>query len=185
MRKRSGSKEGSESDLPLAPVSEDSLENVSRPTEKNHAAAEMGRRGGLKGGIMRAARMTAEERTASARQAAVARWAKVATNTLTCDGEGHRDLADASGRSAKPLVFRLKPEEALLITEAKGVGGQQALHRRLVAELARGNLAISFNDRQLGELIRYMTRYGSGGFQSRLQQAFRRELGNLLQMRPF
>jgi hypothetical protein len=43
---------------------------------KNQAAAEMGRRGGKKGGAMRAARMSPEERKASARQAAAMRWAK-------------------------------------------------------------------------------------------------------------
>ena len=39
-------------------------------------AAELGRRGGLKGGKARAAKMTPEERAESARKAAAARWAK-------------------------------------------------------------------------------------------------------------
>jgi hypothetical protein len=43
---------------------------------KNPAAVELGRRGGLKGGAARAAKLTAEERSASARKAATARWAK-------------------------------------------------------------------------------------------------------------
>ena len=43
---------------------------------KNLAAAEMGRRGGMKGGAMRAARMSPEDRRASAKQAAAMRWAK-------------------------------------------------------------------------------------------------------------
>lgn len=38
--------------------------------------SEMGRRGGMKGGAMRAARMTPEERRASAQLAAARRWAK-------------------------------------------------------------------------------------------------------------
>lgn len=42
--------------------------------EKNPAAVELGRRGGLKGGKQRAASMTAEERAASALKAARARW---------------------------------------------------------------------------------------------------------------
>jgi hypothetical protein len=42
---------------------------------RNPAAVELGRKGGLKGGRARAKKMTAEERTASARQAAQARWA--------------------------------------------------------------------------------------------------------------
>jgi hypothetical protein len=44
--------------------------------EKNPAAVELGRRGGLKGGKARAAKMTAAERSESARKAAKARWAK-------------------------------------------------------------------------------------------------------------
>ena len=44
--------------------------------EKDPAAVELGRRGGLKGGKARAAKMTPEERSESARKAAKARWAK-------------------------------------------------------------------------------------------------------------
>jgi hypothetical protein len=44
--------------------------------EKNQAAVEMGRRGGRKGGATRAARMSPEERAASAKAAASTRWAK-------------------------------------------------------------------------------------------------------------
>jgi hypothetical protein len=43
---------------------------------KNPAAVELGRRGGLKGGKARAAKLTAEQRAESARKAAQARWAK-------------------------------------------------------------------------------------------------------------
>jgi hypothetical protein len=39
-------------------------------------AAQLGRAGGTKGGAVRAARMTPAERSASARNAAAARWAK-------------------------------------------------------------------------------------------------------------
>lgn len=41
---------------------------------KNPAAVELGRKGGLKGGKARAAKMTAEERSEAARRAAQARW---------------------------------------------------------------------------------------------------------------
>jgi hypothetical protein len=44
--------------------------------EKNAAAVELGRRGGLKGGRVRAERLSAEERSDSARKAAQARWDK-------------------------------------------------------------------------------------------------------------
>src|SRR5438093_8232027 len=47
------------------------------PTEgKDPAAVALGRRGGLKGGKARAAKMTPEQRIASAKKAALARWAK-------------------------------------------------------------------------------------------------------------
>ncbi|MDA8292509.1 MAG: hypothetical protein M0Z33_12650 [Actinomycetota bacterium] len=42
---------------------------------KNPAAVELGRRGGLKGGKARAAKLTSEERSEIARRAALARWA--------------------------------------------------------------------------------------------------------------
>lgn len=44
---------------------------------KNPAAVELGRKGGKKGGPARAAAMTPEERSASARKAVLARWEKV------------------------------------------------------------------------------------------------------------
>ena len=44
--------------------------------KKNPAAVMLGRLGGLKGGYARAANMTAEERSESARKAVNARWAK-------------------------------------------------------------------------------------------------------------
>jgi hypothetical protein len=43
---------------------------------KDPAAVALGRKGGLKGGKARAAKMSAEERRESARKAAQARWAK-------------------------------------------------------------------------------------------------------------
>jgi hypothetical protein len=45
------------------------------PRPKNPAAVELGRMGGKIGGKRRAAKMTPEERSDSARKAALARWA--------------------------------------------------------------------------------------------------------------
>lgn len=45
--------------------------------EKDPAAVALGRKGGLKGGRARAAKMTPEERSESARKAVQARWEKV------------------------------------------------------------------------------------------------------------
>jgi hypothetical protein len=44
--------------------------------EKNKAAQELGRLGGLKGGKARAAKLTEEQRSEIAKKAAQARWAK-------------------------------------------------------------------------------------------------------------
>ncbi len=46
------------------------------PPEKNKAAQELGRLGGLKGGKSRAAKLTPEERSAIAKKAAATRWKK-------------------------------------------------------------------------------------------------------------
>ncbi len=43
---------------------------------KNPAAVALGRLGGLKGGVARAARLTVKEKTAIAQKAATARWKK-------------------------------------------------------------------------------------------------------------
>lgn len=45
---------------------------------KDPAAVALGRRGGLKGGKARAAKMTSEERSEAARKAAAARWGRKA-----------------------------------------------------------------------------------------------------------
>lgn len=48
--------------------------DTSEPITKNAAAVALGRLGGKKGGKVRAARMTADERSEAARRAAIARW---------------------------------------------------------------------------------------------------------------
>lgn len=45
------------------------------PDNRNPAAVELGRKGGLKGGKARAARLTSEQRSEIARKAAQTRWA--------------------------------------------------------------------------------------------------------------
>ena len=59
---------------------------------KDPHAVELGRRGGLKGGKARAAKLTKEERIESARRAAQARWAK------------HQNTGPAYRRPRKPLA---------------------------------------------------------------------------------
>jgi hypothetical protein len=50
--------------------------------KKNAAAVALGRLGGLKGGKARARKLTAKQRRASARKAAVARWSRKSTETV-------------------------------------------------------------------------------------------------------
>ena len=54
---------------------EPAVETSTEP-EKDPAAVALGRRGGLKGGKARAAKLSPGERTAIAKKAAVARWSK-------------------------------------------------------------------------------------------------------------
>jgi hypothetical protein len=49
-------------------------EDTHDETDKNPAAVELGRKGGLKGGKARAAKMTPAERSAAAKKAAQVRW---------------------------------------------------------------------------------------------------------------
>jgi len=49
--------------------------------EKNPNAVALGKLGGSKGGKTRAARLSPEERSASARKAALARWARLKKTT--------------------------------------------------------------------------------------------------------
>ncbi len=57
-----------------ARIVKDSTDLAARDDGKDPGAVERGRKGGAKGGKVRAERMTAEERSASARRAARARW---------------------------------------------------------------------------------------------------------------
>ena len=60
-----------------AVVAEATSEEPVDPYEgKNPAAVELGRLGGLKGGKARAEKLTPKQRSASAKKAAKARWAK-------------------------------------------------------------------------------------------------------------
>lgn len=52
------------------------LHSANNPHRKNPAAVALGRKGGKKGGLARAANLTPEERSAIARKAAQARYSK-------------------------------------------------------------------------------------------------------------
>lgn len=54
----------------------DSASGAATPPSKNKAAVALGRLGGKRGGLARAAKLTPEQRSAIARKAAEARWAR-------------------------------------------------------------------------------------------------------------
>ena len=85
------------------------------------------------------------------------------------------------GREAKPFVFELQEPEIQQITETEvnGQGGLQELQNRLKAQLKEGP-SVTFTDAEFGQLVRYMTRYGGGGFEARLYRAFSRSIYDLL-----
>lgn len=58
-------------------------EEKTEDTGKDPAAVSLGRRGGLKGGPARAAKLTAEQRCESAKKAASARWAREKTRQFS------------------------------------------------------------------------------------------------------
>lgn len=62
--------------LAAAVVAEATGEAPAANDGKDPAAVALGRRGGLKGGKARAAKMTPEERSEAAKKAAAARWGK-------------------------------------------------------------------------------------------------------------
>ena len=86
------------------------------PAKKNPAAVALGRKGGKKGGPARAAKLTPEQRSESARKAVQARWSKAAPT------------APAPDTSRKALHLCLKR-----IKEAKN----ETELRRLTEELQR------------------------------------------------
>ncbi len=75
MPKRS-SKSKDVNQLAAAIVDETTAEIIRNSPEKNPAAIALGRRGGLKGGKARAAKLSAKQRSAIAKKAAISRWSK-------------------------------------------------------------------------------------------------------------
>jgi hypothetical protein len=87
------------------------------------------------------------------------------------------------GRAPKPFEFTLTPQEIAVLQAPAGDGGQQGYHKRLMEQLAESP-TIRLSDEELGELIRCMSRYGSGGFQGRLQKAFLRLIARQIGAAP-
>ncbi len=81
--------------------------------KKNPAAVALGRKGGKKGGAARAAKLTPEQRSESARKAVRARWAKVKNAAgdkfvrRPSNGAGAAGLS-ASDDAVRDLLRRIK-----------------------------------------------------------------------------
>jgi len=74
--------------------------------KKDRAAVTLGRRGGLKGGHARAAQLTPEQRSASARKAVRARWVKAGKSFA---GSPESVVAlDTSDAALTALLMRLR-----------------------------------------------------------------------------
>lgn len=83
-------------------------------------------------------------------------------------------------KTPRPFRITLTSEEATELLAPHGDGGHQDLQDNLRAQLSGSNRTLALTDTQLGKIIRYMTQYGSGGFQSRLLKAFKRPLIDLI-----
>jgi hypothetical protein len=84
---------------------------------KNAAAVALGRKGGKKGGPARAAKLSSQQRTESARKAGLARWAKAkgldgktmsATKNASTTREAQKKKTGVSDRALAALLHRLK-----------------------------------------------------------------------------
>ena len=75
--------------------------------KKDRAAMILGRKGGLKGGVARAARLTPEQRSASARKAVRARWAK-AGKSVPAESPVPSPVSDTSDNTLTELLQRLR-----------------------------------------------------------------------------
>lgn len=79
---------------------------------KNPAAVALGRKGGKKGGFARAAKLSPEQRSESARKAVLARWAraKESSDYILVKQKFHKpsNAAPAIKTSDKPLLALLK-----------------------------------------------------------------------------
>ena len=76
--------------------------------------------------------------------------------------------------------FRLTQDEARNLHDPMGDGGHQHFIRKMLSRLDSETGQIVIDDGDLGKLVRYMTGYGSGGFQYRLRRAFGRSLRQMM-----
>ena len=76
--------------------------------KKNSAAVALGRKGGLKGGVARAASLTAAQRSASASKAVRARWAKAGVSGSAETTKKMEPVKDTSDQALVALLAQLR-----------------------------------------------------------------------------
>ena len=81
---------------------------------KNPAAVALGRKGGQKGGPARAAKLSPEQRSESARKAVQARWAKAGVGTDAVVARGKH--IGVQTNEAKPTVAVRSPSDRALLS---------------------------------------------------------------------
>jgi hypothetical protein len=85
-------------------------------------------------------------------------------------------------RVPKKFAFTLLPAEAAVLIRPSGKGGHQNLHKDIRSQLAATGNQLELDDGQMGEALRYMLLYGSGGFQGRLRKALLRSLRTMMRL---
>jgi len=109
--------------------------------KKDPAAVALGRKGGKKGGLARAAKLTPEQRSESARKAVQARWAKTKTKDSDYivskgDKDGVRAFAEFQIDEATPAIDTSKKALYACLKRIKETNDENEL-LRLAEQLQR------------------------------------------------
>jgi hypothetical protein len=108
--------------------------------KKNPAAVALGRKGGKKGGPARAAKLTPEQRSETARKAVQARWSKAkgGSDSIAVNGGGMRIGKEKASEAipATPVLDTSKKALHLCLNRIKNAKNETEL-RRLTQELQR------------------------------------------------
>lgn len=107
---------------------------MAKIAQKDPAAVALGRKGGKKGGPARAARLTPEQRSESARKAVQARWAKTRPMEIKAPNQSRVRI----GRTADAVAAQNTSDQALLnLLERIKATDDPATIKELSAQLER------------------------------------------------
>lgn len=110
---------------------------VKESQQKNPAAVTLGRKGGKKGGLARALKLTAEQRSEIARNAVKARWARVNASQEAVVMKKSRKEVDAIATVSTNAKREASDRAVLLLLEQIKATNDQAKIRELTNELER------------------------------------------------